>query len=195
MRPVSRPIPAETASPSDAELVARLGSNDLMALGELYDRYQGDVTAVIARSGVAHADVEDVVQESFLQLIKCARQYDGRPNARAWIVGIAWRVGAHRRRSVRRWIRALVGLQVSPAPERAPDPEDVLISKQAHVEFERALAALPVRMRDAIVLVEMEGLSGEEAARALGIPTATVWSRLHYGRKRLGALLDDGDEK
>ena len=196
MKPVSRPrIEAVSSAPTDAELLVRVGSDDLEALGELYDRHQAYVTAVIARSGVAPSEVEDVVQETFLQVIKCANQYDGRPNARPWIAGIAWRVGAHRRRSVGRWLRALVGLQVAPPPDPAPDPETALVSKQTHAVFERALAALPDRMRDAIVLVEIEGLSGEDAARALGIPTATVWSRLHYGRKRLRELLDDEGEK
>ncbi len=176
-------------SPGDAECFVRVRDGDLGALGVLYDRYHGDVAALVARAGVPDADLEDAVHETFLTLVACAADYDGRASARPWILGIAWRVAAQRRRSLRRWIKALVGFGSHPVTP-LEDPESVAVRGERRAAFDRALGALPAKMRAVVLLVEVEGLSGEEAGRALGIPTATVWTRLHHARKRLAALLD-----
>ncbi len=182
----------EGPATDDAVLFARLCTGDLDALGTLYDRYQAHVADTVERSGVPAADVEDVVQETFLTLAAHADRYDGRSSARAWILGVAWRVAGHRRRSLRRWLQALVGLVSHPVAPSI-DPETAAVQNEALAALDRALAALPDKMRAVFVLVEIEGLSGDEAARALGIPTATVWSRLHYARKRLSTHSPPGE--
>src|SRR5262245_25140856 len=78
----------------DATLFKHIEAGDLAALGTLYDRYHADVVAVVARAGLAPADLEEVVHETFLKLIDCAGKYDGRAAAKPWILGIAWRVAS-----------------------------------------------------------------------------------------------------
>lgn len=71
----------------------------------------------------------------------------------------------------------------------AVDPEETALARERWVEFRAKVAKLPERMQSVFVLIEIEGLTGEEAAAALGIPVATVWTRLHYARKKMHVLL------
>ncbi len=185
MSPVRRLAPA-TPEP-DAALLDRLASGDLSALGVLFDRYHQAVRSVALHGGTPSSEVDDVVQETFLRLVATAPRYDGREHAKPWILGTAWRVSSERRRSVARWLRALAGVAAEPESTHTSTPEDDGIARQRWAEFCARVAKLPEKLRAAYVLVEVHGLSGEEAARALEIPAATVWTRLHYARKQLFA--------
>lgn len=169
---------------TDAELFAALARGELGALGGLFDRHHEAVRSVAVHAGVRD-DADDVVQDTFLRLAATAARYDGRPSARPWILATAWRVAADRRRSVLRWVRALAGLvhQKSPATERTP--EDARVEAERWEAFIARVSALPEKMRAAYVLVEVHELTCEEAAAALEIPIATVWTRLHHARKRM----------
>jgi RNA polymerase sigma factor (sigma-70 family) len=67
----------------------------------------------------------------------------------------------------------------------APSPEDAYAERAETARAIRALERLSDKKRETFVLVALEGLSGDEAARALGIPVATVWTRLHHARREL----------
>jgi RNA polymerase sigma factor (sigma-70 family) len=64
-------------------------------------------------------------------------------------------------------------------------PEDDLFAREQTVVLDAALAKLPHRQREVVLMVDLGGVSGVEAARALGIPAGTVWRRLHEARIRL----------
>lgn len=175
----------------DETLVRRLAEGKLDALGALFDRHRTDVANYLLRLGLASSDVDDVVQLTFLDLAKASPRFDGRTAARSWIFGIATMVVRRHRRSMRRWITCLAGrvFEARRAPPR--DPHDELQRCEDETRFRRALDAISEKKREAFVLVTMEGLSGEEAAAALGIPVATVWTRLHHARLALRAHLEE----
>ena len=75
-------VPARVLAPSDAPVVARLARGDIGALGELYDRHQQAVRAFLARATSNAADVDDLVQNTFLGAAKIAGKYDGRASSR-----------------------------------------------------------------------------------------------------------------
>jgi RNA polymerase sigma-70 factor (ECF subfamily) len=170
---------------SDAAAFDAIARGDLGPLGVLFDRYHDAVRSVCLHAGVARSDVDDAVQDTFVRLASNAARYDGREIGKPWILGTAWRVAADRRRSVRRWLSALARLAQSSAPAPVVTPEEERLHAERREAFARRVSALPERMRAAFVLVEVHGLSCEEAARALEIPVATVWTRLHHARKRL----------
>jgi RNA polymerase sigma-70 factor (ECF subfamily) len=172
-------------APDDAPLLARVAVGDLGALGALFDRYHRLVRAVARQAGVRDAQLDDVVQDTFLRLVQLAPRYDGRAVARPWIAGTAWRVSAEHRRSARRWFHALRSLGHADAPAGPVTPEEQHARRQCWEAFQARLAALSEPLRAAYVLVELQGLSGEEVARALEIPVATVWTRLHNARRKL----------
>jgi RNA polymerase sigma-70 factor (ECF subfamily) len=175
----------------DADLLSLVADGDLRALGTLYDRYSSDVWRVVRRTLGDGADADDVVHATFLNLPRIAAAYDGRTSCRNWLRGIAVRLAIRHRRGAGRFRRMLesfaqaAALRTSPAhPERqASDNEELRM-------LEHALRRLHPKKRAAFVLVELEGMSTEDAARALDVPAATVRTRLFNARRELKAALD-----
>ena len=181
----------EASGDDDVALLGRVASGNLDALGELFDRHEGDVRRLIRRLGVAPGDVDDLVQLTFLDLARAASRYDHTHSLRAWLLGMAAITVRRHRRSVSRWVANLAGRIYEQRRLPPPTPCEDLERRQDQARFEIALARLPAKQREVFVLVAMEGASGEDAAAALGIPVNTVWTRLHYARKELRALLEE----
>jgi RNA polymerase sigma-70 factor (ECF subfamily) len=172
------------AKTTDPEILARVGAGEVGALGVLFDRYVDDVRRFLLRLGVRSPDVDDLAQATFLDVLHAAASFDGRPSARNWLFGLASiRVRRHRR-SLTRIARDLVawGHEVLPPQET---PSQSFERREAAASAVRALGRLSERKRDVFVMVVLEGMSGEEVARILGIPVATVWTRLHHARREL----------
>lgn len=176
----------------DPELVRAVAAGDLSALGELYDRYAKDVWRAVKRALVEGADAEDVVQAVFVKLPEIARSYDGRANCRPWLCGVAVRFAMRHRRGAGRF-RRMLGLFVESAPTSAGhDPERRAGHREELALFERALAELSPKKRAVFVLVELEGLSSDEAAAALEVPAATVRTRLFHARQEIHSAMGRG---
>ncbi len=173
---------------SDAELCARIAGGEVAALGQLFDRHAEAVRRVVGRLGVRPGDVDDVAQATFLDVLEAAKGYDGRASARPWLVGMAViRVRRHRR-SLARLATKLAVWSWEPKPE-VETPEVSVELRQKAARAERALASLSDKKREVFVLAALEGLPGEEVAKSLGIPVATVWTRLHHARIELREAL------
>jgi RNA polymerase sigma-70 factor (ECF subfamily) len=171
-------------APSDADLLRRVASGDVEALGALYDRHARALLA-FARRAASPEDAEDIVQNVFLRALSCAERFDpAAASARPWLFGITARIAGERRRSLRRFGAAIVRLATF--GKRAAEPHAV-----ERTDVERALASLSPPKREALLLVEVEGLTCEEAAAALGVPVGTVWTRLHHARREMRDLLGE----
>lgn len=180
-----------SSSRSDAEIIAEIAAGHLDGLALLFDRYEQDARRLIARLGVAAGDVDDVIQCTFLAVTRASKTYDGRCSARAWLLGIAAMMVRRHRRSVSRALhRATEWFSRTPPPE-VETPEENLDATQARRRLERALETMSAKKRETFLLVTVEGLSGEEAAAALGIPVATVWTRLHHARQEIRKHLEE----
>lgn len=174
---------------SDAELLERVAAGDLGSLGELYDRYARHVWQA-ARRSLDGVDAEDVVHQLFVKLPEIAPSYDGRVSCRGWLCGIAVRLAMRHRRGAGRFRRMLGSFAHTLVGRTTRDPERAAIGSQELGALERALAALSEKKRVVFVLVEVEGLTAEDAARVLGIPAATARTRLFHARKELHAALE-----
>jgi RNA polymerase sigma factor (sigma-70 family) len=172
---------------SDGELLSRIASGDLDTLGVLYDRHAVAVHQLVSRVG-SRADADDVVQETFLRIAKIAASYQARAeSARSWVLGVAFSIVRERRRASARFLRA-VGRFASSDTRQASAPQGPVRS-----EIERYLLALDVEKREVLVLTEVMGMTGPEAAEVLGIPVGTVWTRLHHARRALRERLGASD--
>jgi RNA polymerase sigma-70 factor (ECF subfamily) len=174
---------------SDADLMARVGAGDLAALGDLYDRHHASVLRFVNRLTGRSPHADDLAHETFLMLARRAKRYDGRPSARPWLLGIAARLVRQHRRSAARLTEVLLSFRRSGSDSPPPTPEAAASVTEEMRRFDQALRRLSEEKRAVILLVEVEGLSGEEVARALEIPLNTVWTRLHYARKELREAL------
>lgn len=173
------------AEPSDAALVKRLQSNDLSALGILFDRYYTQIyrTAI----AITHEDTvaEDITQDCFLRLHRYASRIDTSLPLAPWLyrvtVNLAYTwVSRHKKRRVS--LETVVDYLMSPA-RNTPDHVVEVIGVQEEVR--RAIAALNFNQRVVVVLHYLNGLSLEDIAEILDCPVGTVKSRLYYARENL----------
>lgn len=185
--------PASAASaPGDAELLAGVAGGNLEGLGLLYDRHERDVRRLVHRLGTPAADVDDVVQSVFVEVLRAAASFDGRASARAWLLGIAAICVRRHRRSAARLLRQL-GEWVGRGEQTPETPADTFALAEARDRLQEALMTLSAPKREVFLLVVAEGLSAEHVAASLGVPIATVWTRLHYARQEIRKHLDAGD--
>lgn len=180
------------APPTDAELIARIARDDLGALGIIFDRHHQRVARVLARTGVNPADVDDLVQATFLEVPKIARGYDGRDSCAAWLCGISVRLASRKRRSIGRLLRAWTSFANAAPTTTLLNPESQATSRQELAILSEALEKLASKKREAFVLIELEGFSAEEVARAIGVNPATVRTRLHHARQELRTAMKQG---
>lgn len=177
--------PISRRGESDAELMRRMQTGDLAPLGILYDRYHAQVRQFLLRATSGASYVDDLAQDTFLTLMNTAPRFDGRESARPFLIGIAAQLVRRRKRGLLRWARAVSGLS-SVSPDAMHRTPEVLAGDLEELRrFEQALAALSEEKRLVFLMIEREGLSGEEVAQALEIPVNTVWTRLHYARSEL----------
>lgn len=177
------------APPTDGELLTAIANGNLEALGHLFDRHGQGVRSFLGRMGVGASDADDLLQATFLEVMRAAGRFDARLPARNWLLGIAGSMLRRHRRSLRRTAARLIaaaGLTPATIP---PTPAELFDGDQAERRLDRAFSRLSEKKREVFVLVTLEGLSGEEAARALGIPVNTIWTRLHHARAELRAAL------
>jgi RNA polymerase sigma-70 factor (ECF subfamily) len=187
-----RPLRARSRTTGDPELLADVAAGDLGAIGELYDRYARDVWRAACRTLGDPADADDVVHATFLGLPRIARSYDGRASCRNWLCGIAVRLALRNLRGATRFRRALASLAYTIVGRSTLDPERSASSQEELAVLGRAMSRLSEKKRAVFVLVELEGLSAEEAAAALEIPAATVRTRLFHARRELQDALEHG---
>lgn len=184
-----------TSQSVDQQLIADVANGQLEALGALFERYQADVRRYLGRLGVASSDVDDLLQATFLEVLRVAARFDPKYALRNWLFGIATIMLRRQRRLVRRTAARVAAWAESlrSQPLQVRTPLELHEADAAMRRFAQALTALSPKKREVFVLLKMEGLSGEEAATVLGIPVKTVWTRLHHARLELrAALREDG---
>ncbi|MFH5822900.1 RNA polymerase sigma factor [Georgenia sp. AZ-5] len=138
------------------------------------------------------ADAEDLVQDTLVRAFKAVDRFDG-AHPRAWLLTILRHAHLNRVRG-RRPLLLRDGESVERNLESSGDwvasAEEVAISEEFEAAVAEALEGLSDRHRAVVTLVDIEGLSYQEAADVLGVPRGTVMSRLHRARARIRATLD-----
>lgn len=133
------------------------------------------------------ANAEDLVQDTLLRAYRSIERFDG-AHPRAWLLTIMRNAhinGLRRRRpELLRDPDSQMERIADPAGHAA-SAESVVMDSTFDAVVESAFNDLPERFRKAVGLVDIEGLSYQEAARVMGVPVGTVMSRLHRGRRRI----------
>jgi len=144
----------------------------------------------------SRAEAEDVVQETFLRAFRAFDRFNPGTNCRAWLFTILRNVFFNTRRGQGREVHDPEGVTVAEAVESATafsftpqNPEEELFQTVLHGDVDRALKAVPLVYREAVILADLEGLSYKEVADVLGCPVGTVMSRLSRGRGLLRRAL------
>jgi RNA polymerase sigma factor (sigma-70 family) len=158
-------------------------------LGQLYRDQARPILAYALRRVDDPEDAADVVAETFLVAWRRLDEVPNNTEARLWLFGVARRVIANRHRSERRRTRLAERLAESLRTELAARP----IPAGEAAEVLRAIGELGDDDRELLLLVAWEELSPAEVAKVLGISSLAARSRLHRARRRLRALLEQGE--
>jgi len=132
------------------------------------------------------ADAEDVVQDVFVKLYRHAGDFESDEHLRRWLIRVTvnectslWRALRRRSEDIEEYVATLPAPSQDPAPD-TPRPRNLL----------REVLKLPERYRVPVYLYYYEGYSSREVAALLGLPEATVRTRLARGRAKLKAVLE-----
>src|SRR5829696_2616353 len=180
---------------TDADLLRQMLAGDEEAFTALYRRRQGGVYRFALQMSGSEAVAEDVVQETFMVLVRDGGNFDStRGSLAAYLYGIArnhvLRAFDRERALVRFDAEAEEGFD-SPHENLVarPDPLGDLTRAESVEKLRQAVLALPPHYREVVVLCELHEMSYAESAEALGCAVGTVRSRLHRARAMLAEKL------
>jgi RNA polymerase sigma-70 factor (ECF subfamily) len=184
---------------TETTLVERLRGGDAVALETLMERYAPRVYRLAYGITRNEADAEEVMQDVFLNVFRKIGAFKGRSALGTWIYRVAVNAALIKRRGKRFELEVALEEQLPTfladghregdrawvLADWSESPEEQLLSGETRAVLNRAIDALPGHYRAALVLRDVEGLSNEEVAEALGESVPTVKSRLHRARMAL----------
>ncbi len=201
------PFPASApetrdGGPPDAELVQRAKGGDTSAFETLVRRHQARIRGMIYHMIGHREDAEDLTQAAFLRAYRALRRFQGQSSFYTWLYRIAVNLTLNfiKQRQRRTGAGVLSLDDMDSTAEREPEYVERAArdtpDRSAHLaEIQRriheALGTLTAKHRAVVVMHDLQGLSHEEIARVLRVPTATVRTRLFYARKLLQAELQE----
>jgi RNA polymerase sigma-70 factor, ECF subfamily len=182
----SRDLSANPAT-SDEVLIGRIANGDRLAMQVLFARHHVRVFRFVLRLVREEATAEDLISEVFLDVWRQAGRFEGRSQVSTWLLAIA-RFKALS--ALRRKPEQELDEETAEAIEDTSDTPDVTLAKKETGEvIKQCLTLLTAEHREIIDLVYYHEKSVEEVAEIVGIPEATVKTRMFYARKKLAELL------
>ena len=191
----------------DQALVERAQRGDQKAFGMLVEKYQRKLARLLSRMVRDQAEVEDVVQESFIKAYRALPNFRGDSAFYTWLYRIGINTAKNYLVSLGRRPQVSYDVEIEDAENfedaeelrTAETPETELMTKEIAKTVNETMMALPDELRTAITLRELEGLSYEEIATLMNCPIGTVRSRIFRARETIAAklrpLLDTPDDK
>ena len=174
---------------SDEVLIGRIAGGDRLAMQVLFARHHVRVYRFVLRLVRNEATAEDLISEVFLDVWRQAAKFEGRSAVSTWMLSIARfkALSALRRRPE----QELDSEMAEAIEDHSDDPEVTLAKKDKGAVLRECLTGLSAEHREVVDLVYYHEKSVEEVARIVGIPEATVKTRMFYARKKLSELLKE----
>jgi RNA polymerase sigma-70 factor (ECF subfamily) len=172
-------------------LVRLAQRGDESAKSELFKRHRHEVARIVARTLGPDADVEDVVQDAFIQIFRSIDSFRGEAKFSTWLYRLVTNVARMHLR--KRRVRPLIASGVSPEhavrPDASTSPESAAERTWRIRRLYQHLDALSDKKRTVLVLHDLEGILPVEIAKIVDAPVLTVRTRLFYARRELYAAL------
>ena len=174
---------------SDDVLIGRIAGGDRLAMQVLFARHHVRVYRFVLRIVRNEATAEDLISEVFLDVWRQAAKFEGRSAVSTWILSMARfkALSALRRRTEDELDEETAGTIEDPED----DPETALAKKDKGAALRQCLEKLSAEHREIVDLVYYHEKSVAEVASVVGIPEATVKTRMFYARKKLSELLKE----
>lgn len=200
-------VPSDDA---DHALVVASRAGDAAAFARLFDRHHGRVSAMCRRLLADRAEVDDAVQQTFLEAWRSLPRFEGRSRFSTWITRIAIHTCLGFRRRLKRlllsadifgerdgvagprpvndaWAEGAAQTDAGPQGTAPPSPFEGAAHRARRVAVDEILQRLSPKKRVVFVLAELEGMTAPEIAEIVAIPEATVRTRLFHARKEFAA--------
>lgn len=196
----------------DLELEA-LRAGDERTLEQMMNRYHGPMMRIAYGYCRDQQRAEDVVQEAWLTFLQSLDRFEGRSSLKTWLFGILMNIARAHQRSESRLVpfsslfrrreRDIKGPAADPKRFDArgdwsdppasweKTPEQVFMSQETLAHIDSAIAALPARYRDVILLRDVAGWSADETSSLLGISAVNQRVRLHRARAVVREKLEE----
>lgn len=209
----SHPSEASNATPGDAatrearrqeadedrELITRAQQGDQAAFRSLVERHQRRAFVIAVGLVRDENDAREIVQEAFLRVYRSLGSFQGGSSFFTWLYRIVTNLAIDLMRKPGRKDAELLDNQTIDEDADFPlvsridgaDPLDVMRRREIAERIQAALDALPPYHRGVILMREVEGMSYEEMAQAMGVSKGTIMSRLFHARQKLQRALQD----
>jgi len=183
----------------DRELIQRAQQGDKAAFRRLVERHQRRAFAIAMGLVRDENDARELVQDAFLRVYKGLNSFQGGSSFFTWLYRIVTNLAIDlMRKPGRRDAELQDGQAIDEATDfplisriDGADPMDVLRRQEIAARIKTALEALPPYHRGVILMREVEGMSYEEMAQAMGVSKGTIMSRLFHARQKLQRALAD----
>ncbi len=177
----------------ETEMISRCQQGDQGALKEIFDKYHKKVYRIAYGVVRQREEALDVVQEVFIKLFRSIKNFKKRSNFYTYLYRMVMNTAIDHKRKAGKQLMASLNEEGSfePSDEAEKGPERILLQKELEERVKLAMDKLPAEQRAALIFRDVEGLSYQEMAEAMGCSIGTVMSRLHYGRKRMQESLKD----
>ena len=177
----------------ETDVISRCQRGDQEALKEIFDKYHKKVYSIAYGVVRQREEALDIVQEVFIKLFRSIKDFKGRSQFYTYLYRMVMNTAIdHTRKAGKQFVSSLDEEgSFEPADEPEKGPEKILLQKELEEKVKLAMNELPAEQRAAIVFRDVEGLSYQEMAEAMGCSMGTVMSRLHYGRRKMQELLKD----
>jgi RNA polymerase sigma-70 factor, ECF subfamily len=177
------------SSLTDEQILAQFQtSGDVATLGTLVERHLESVRNLAFRLVLCHSAADDVAQEVFLKVMRSAHSFRGEAKFSTWLFRITVNTAREHQRRIKP-TDTLLDNELSAITSEHRQPEEQLLHEEFIESVGEALGRLSDKLRTAIVLTAIEGLSAKTAAEIENCSTATMHWRIHEARKQLKPML------
>ncbi len=187
-----------------AAVIRRAQQRDPAAFDELVDRFSGRLFGLLYRLTGSRHDAEDLLQETFLRVVRTLEGYTHEGRFEAWLYRIAVNLARDQLRRQKRHrtvsehaatsrVDGSEGLAAYPAD--GPPPDQPLDVAQQADRLQKALQRLPVAEREVIMLRHFSDMSFSQIAQVMDTPLGTALARAHRGLARLRGIMEGGDRQ
>jgi len=173
------------------EMVARCQKGDGAAFRQLFLRHRGEVARLVFRMVGPRSDLEDIIQEVFLQVHRSLKDFRSQSKFTTWLHRVTVNVVLMQKRSARSRPQLIHPLVDDTQADSGLQPDEDVARLERVRAFRRLVDRLVEKKRTVFVLHELEGLSPAEIAKIVDAPVLTVRTRLFYARRELVEMLKE----
>ena len=186
------------AHDDDMMLVERALEGDLAAFEQLVARYQNKIVGFAARMLNDHEEAEDVAQEAFVKVYRSLDSFRGQAQFSTWLYRIVTNLCIDRARTKKRRPQQAYSLDEPfdaddkggrELPDATYEPSKSVEREELRRVVRTTVAEMPEKMRQVLIMCDMQGMAYENIAQILGCPIGTVKSRLFHARADLARRL------